>query len=513
MKDFIKTKVCKSKKLMVLGFVVALLLFVLTVILCIVRGFSEMETTWVFNVGTDAVSIAVCVVVYFGCMMDSNGPSENTALFNTLVLVNTFALFFDAISWLMQGLAAYAFWNRLVNALLYANGSVVIYLFWRYVTNTLGINSQRLRIVKKTLNVLLIPDVLIKLANIFLPIYFVVDAAGVYRRGAYFEFSYLYLGVVMLTFIAELGGSKVSLRQKVVAVSFIIIPVLNQLLIGRIFGLSTQYSATLLSIVLIYCVLFADRGKMLAATEKELNTAAGIQADSLPSVFPAFPERTDFDIYASMDPAREVGGDFYDFYLLDEDHLCLLIADVSGKGIPAALFMMSAKILLQSYASASLSPATIFKEANNRICVNNKENMFVTVWLGILDLRTGRLTAANAGHEYPVLHRKGQPFEMLMDKHGFVLGGMENVNYREYEIQLEAGDEIFVYTDGVPEANNSANELYGTERMLNALNRSDTEDLKGLLEAVRQDVDRFVDGAEQFDDLTMMCLRFMGKEN
>ena len=497
---------------MVLGFAVALLLFVMTVILCIVRGFSGMEAAWVFNVGTDAVSIAVCTVVYFGCMMDSNGLSENTALFNTLVLVNTFALFFDAAGWLLHGLAAYAFWNRLANALLYANGSVVIYLFWRYVTNTLGIDSRRLRNVNKTLNILLIPDVLIKLANIFFPIYFVVDAAGVYRRGAFFGFSYLYLGVVMLTCIAELVGSRVSFRQKVVAASFITIPVLNQLLIGRNFGLSTQYSSTLLSIVLIYGVLFADRGKSLAATEKELNTAAAIQADSLPNVFPAFPERTDFDIYASMDPAKEVGGDFYDFYLLDEDHLCLLIADVSGKGIPAALFMMSAKMLLQGYSLAGFSPAVILQKANDRICENNKESMFVTVWLGILDLRTGRLTAANAGHEDLVLHRKGQPFELLKDKHGFVLGGMEKLRYREYEIQLEAGDEIFLYTDGVPEANNSANALYGTERMLNALNRSHAEDLKGLLEAVRQDVDRFAEGTEQFDDLTMMCLRYLGKE-
>ena len=512
MDNTIKEKFIKSRRLMTLGFVLALLQFVLIVILCIVRRFSDMETTWVFNIGADVVSIAVCAVVYFSCMMDSNGLSENTALFNTIVLVNTFALFFDAFAWILQGLAAYATLNRFVNALLYANGSVVIYLFWRYVTSTLGVDSQRLRTVKKVLNILLLPDILIKLANAFFPIYYVVDSAGFYRRGTFFGFSYLYLGIVMLTCIAELVGSKVSFRQKVVAVSFITIPILNQLLIGRAFGLSTQYSSTLLSIVLIYGVLFADRGKWLATTEKELSTAASIQADSLPSVFPAFPERIDFDIYASMDPAREVGGDFYDFFLLDEDHLCLLIADVSGKGIPAALFMMSAKILLQSYALAGCSPAVILQKANERICANNKEEMFVTVWLGILDLHTGMLTAANAGHEFPVIHRKGQSFELFKDKHGFVLGGMENVKYKEYEIQLGPGDEIFLYTDGVPEANDPDNTLYGTERMLDALNRSDAEDLRGLLNAVRQDVDRFAGGAEQFDDLTMMCLRFSGKE-
>lgn len=321
------------------------------------------------------------------------------------------------------------------------------------------------------------------------------------------------------------------------AISFITIPVVNQILVARSFGISTQYSATMLSIVLIYCVLFADCGKTLSATEQELNTAAAIQAHMLPNVFPPFPERQDFDIYASMDPAKEVGGDFYDFYLIDEDHFGVLIADVSGKGVPAALLMMASKILLQNYAMAGYSPAAILTEANERLCANNAEGMFVTVWLGILDLKTGVLTAANAGHEYPVLHRAGQAFELFKDRHGLVLGGMEGVQYREYEIRLEPGDEIFVYTDGVPEATNSANELYGTDRMLRALNgtggaagaatgvaagaatgdsvgaASGDVSPKELLAAVRKDVDEFVHGAPQFDDLTMLCLRYYGQEN
>ena len=510
MTDYIKVKVYKAKWMMPLGFAAAVCLFALSIVLCIWRGFDDMAPRWVFNVGADLVSIAVCAVIYFGCMIDSNGVSENSALFTTLVLINAFALFFDATAWLLQGLAPFAFWNRLVNALLYANGSIVIYLFWCYVTSTLAVETRRMRSVKKVLNLFLLPDILIKLANIIWPIYFIVDEAGFYRRGPNYALSYLYLGIVMYICLVELIGSKVSLRQKTVALSFITIPVLNQVLIGRSFGLSTQYSSTLLSIVLIYGVLFADRGKTLAATEQELNTAANIQSDSLPSVFPAFPERNDFDIYASMDPAREVGGDFYDFYLLDEDRLCLIIADVSGKGIPAALFMMSSKILLQNYALAGCSPVEILRETNERICSGNKEDMFVTVWLGILDLRTGKLTAANAGHEYPIIHRKNQPFELLKDKHGFVLGGIAGMTYKQYEIQMEAEDEIFLYTDGVPDATNKANMLYGTERLLNALNHTADASPKELLDAVRADVDRFVGEAEQFDDLTMLCLRYLG---
>ncbi len=202
----------------------------------------------------------------------------------------------------------------------------------------------------------------------------------------------------------------------------------------------------------------------------ELALATRIQADMLPNIFPAFPDRLEFDIYATMTPAKEVGGDFYDFFLIDDDHLGLVMADVSGKGIPAALFMMGSKILVQNYALNGESPGKVLAAVNNRICQNNQEEMFVTVWLGILELSTGRLTAANAGHEFPVLGRAGKEFELYRDKHGFVVGAMEGTPYREYEIDLAPGDKLFVYTDGVLEATNRAGEMFGAGRMLDALN-------------------------------------------
>jgi sigma-B regulation protein RsbU (phosphoserine phosphatase) len=228
----------------------------------------------------------------------------------------------------------------------------------------------------------------------------------------------------------------------------------------------------------------------------------------LPSTFPAFPDRREFDIYASMDPAKEVGGDFYDFFLVDEDHLCLLIADVSGKGIPAALFMMASMIILANNAMMGKSPAQILADTNGAICANDREEMFVTVWLGILELSTGKLTAANAGHEYPALQKAGGRFELLKDKHGFVIGGMAGARYKEYELQLEPGDKLFVYTDGVPEATDAANELFGTERMLAALNEDPAAAPEQILEQVRRAVDGFVKDAEQFDDLTMLCIEY-----
>lgn len=245
----------------------------------------------------------------------------------------------------------------------------------------------------------------------------------------------------------------------------------------------------------------------------ELNLATKIQSAMLPNVFPAFPERSEIDLYASMDPARAVGGDFYDFYFIDEDHLCLTIADVSGKGIPAALFMMITKVILQSCAMLGYGPAEILNKTNEAICSKNPEDMFVTVWIGILELSTGRLTAANAGHEYPAIRQPDGGFTLYKDPHGLVVGGMDGVQYKNYELRLEPGAKIFVYTDGVPEATDAENKLFGTDRMLEALNRQPDASPEQILKNVREAVDGFVRDAEQFDDLTMLCVEYKGGKN
>lgn len=243
----------------------------------------------------------------------------------------------------------------------------------------------------------------------------------------------------------------------------------------------------------------------------ELSLATRIQADMLPNTFPAFPDRPEFDIYATMTPAKEVGGDFYDFFLIDADHLCMVIADVSGKGVPAALFMMASKIILANNAMLGKSPAKILEDTNAAICANNREEMFVTVWLGILEISTGKLTAANAGHEYPAIRHAGGSFELYKDKHGFVIGGMDGVKYKEYDMLLTPGDSLFVYTDGVPEATNAGNELFGTDRMIDALNTAPDAAPRQILKNVRTCVDGFVKDAEQFDDLTMLCFKYIGR--
>ncbi|MBP5662370.1 MAG: PP2C family protein-serine/threonine phosphatase [Clostridia bacterium] len=251
-----------------------------------------------------------------------------------------------------------------------------------------------------------------------------------------------------------------------------------------------------------------EKDMKTARIESELDLATRIQADMLPNIYPAFPDRPEFDIYATMDPAKEVGGDFYDFFLVDDDHLCMVIADVSGKGVPAALFMMASKIILANNAMMGKSPAQILTDTNAAICSNNREEMFVTVWLGILEISTGRLTAANAGHEYPVLKNPDGAFELIKDKHGFVIGGMDGARYKEYELMLKPGSKLFFYTDGVPEATDAQGQMFGTDSMIAALNLDNTAEPEQILKHVRAAVDDFVKDAEQFDDLTMLCMEY-----
>ena len=211
--------------------------------------------------------------------------------------------------------------------------------------------------------------------------------------------------------------------------------------------------------------LLETRAKV-EATEADLRVGTEIQTGSLPTNFPNRPE---FEIYASMDPAKEVGGDFYDFFMIDEDHLALVIADVSGKGVPAALFMMSSKIYINNHATMGGTPAEILEKVNKLVCANNDAHMFVTVWLGILEISTGKLTSASAGHEYPMININGK-YEILKDKHGLAIGAAGISKYKNTEITLKKGDSIFVYTDGVAEATDANNELFGTDRTLEALN-------------------------------------------
>ena len=244
----------------------------------------------------------------------------------------------------------------------------------------------------------------------------------------------------------------------------------------------------------------------------ELDVAAHIQADMLPRVFPPYPDRKEFDLYGSMTPAKEVGGDFFDFFFVSEDTLALVIADVSGKGVPAALFMVIAKTLIKTRAMAGGSPSRIMADVNNQLCSGNDSGLFVTAWLALINVKTGKAVSANAGHEHPAIRRSGDVYRLDSYRHSPPLAMMEDVEFFEDEFQMNPGDVLFVYTDGVPEATDSNNELMGTDRMLEALNVNPDADPEEVLKNVEKGVEAFVKDAEQFDDMTMLCFRYNGKD-
>ena len=245
--------------------------------------------------------------------------------------------------------------------------------------------------------------------------------------------------------------------------------------------------------------------------ESELSVARDIQANMLPTTFPAFPDRDEFDVFATMDPAKEVGGDFYDFFMVDEQHVAVVVADVSGKGVPAALFMAIAKAMIKDHTEPEKPLNQTFSKVNNLLYESNSEGLFVTAFEGVLNLATGEFIFVNAGHEIPYICRNGEKFELFKLRPGFVLAGMEDMMYKTISVTFEPGDKLFQYTDGVTEATNSENELYGQKRLTEILEKHSSKSPEELLPLVREDIDAFVGEAPQFDDITMMCFEYKKK--
>lgn len=249
-----------------------------------------------------------------------------------------------------------------------------------------------------------------------------------------------------------------------------------------------------------------DNRTRAAAVQADLDIASKIQIDVLPKVFPPYEHHPEIELYASMDTAKEVGGDFYDCFEIDDRRVCFLMADVSGKGVPAALFMMTAKTMIKDYAMLKDSTAEIFTCVNKYLSENNDVGMFATAWIGIIDTADMTLQYTNAGHNYPFLAHGGGDFAELKKNHGLFLAGMDDTEYRETELQLQSGDSLFLFTDGLTEAHNSADELYGTERLNELLNSASDRGGKTLLPEIKRSVDSFAEGREQFDDITMMLI-------
>ena len=456
-----------------------------------------------YDAGVDCVGSLVCAALYFGCAKQKG--NEISTLRVLIVLVSACFAVNEAMYYTLAvpEQSRICFTLCLLSKLI---DLVMIYLFYLYVSNTLNFEGKLANLTKKIIPVMMVFELIVILSNIFYPTTFYIDAAGMYQAAAVSWAEDIYLAVTSALTAILITMSNNPRSQKAAALTFILFPLIEYVVLGAKFGNSSQYAMVLMSLIIMYCVIFIEKSKTLASTQTDLAIATKIQLDALPTGAPEFPDFPELTLRGSMCTAKEVGGDFYDYFPVDDNRLCFLIADVSGKGTPAALFMMTAKTMIKDYALNMESTSEIFTAVNARLCESNEAGMFATAWIGIADTRTMTLQYTNAGHNYPLLQRKGQPSEIIKKNHGLFLGGMEFTQYRMNEIRLEPGDRLLLYTDGVVEAHDRHDGLYGEDRLKEMLDS--VRDLPGeqVLERIFDDVNEFATGAPQFDDITMVVL-------
>ena len=475
-----------------------------------IRRFSNIPPTFAFSIGGELFAMLVSIVIVASILPAYKRQSGYIRIFVTLLTVGCFVCYLDTIQMIVDGLPEFVTFNKILCVLVFASETSFTFFFWLYITYVLKVEGNAMNAMSTIASSLLVVFWVLPFVNFFAPIYFTIDEAGVYHRMTQtWWICRIYIVIIVIFVIVSLFLSKEKKRTKAIIVIFMGLPVIAVAAGGYQYGVSVLYSAMMVSLVLIYALLFSENEKHLYSTNKELGLATNIQKHMLPSIFPAFPERKEFDIYALMNPAKEVGGDFYDFFLIDDTHLGLVIADVSDKGVPAALFMMASKIMVQNYAMMGYSPKEVLSRVNRQICANNQDEMFVTVWLGILDLKTGLLTASNGGHEKPVVKHADGHFEILNDKHNLVVGFFADSPYSEYEIKLEKGSKLFIYTDGIPECRDKDGQ-FGMDRALELLIKYENESVENICKNVLADVTTFMGNMDQFDDITMLCLEYIG---
>ena len=345
--------------------------------------------------------------------------------------------------------------------------------------------------------------------------YFLVDDMGICHIGPEYRKSLIYALFILIASLVLVVKKRKQLTLFKAGIFFAaaLTPVIQQLFVLSGIRLSYIPNPGIFCALLIYCILNVSHGRDMAISDRELTLAADIQENVLPKSFPFLPERKEFDLSASMEAAKKVGGDFYDFLMIDEDHLALVIADVSEKGIPAALFMMQTKTLIKTSLLAGLRPAQVMSHVNQQLCEGNSADLFVTVWLAVIDLSTGKGVSVNAGHLHPALKRAGKGYRLIKYAHSLAVAIMEDVTFEEREFTLAPGDTLFVYTDGVTEAKNAEGELFGEARLVHALNAKKEDSTPGdIILNVRENIAAFVNGASQFDDITMLCMTYFGNE-
>ena len=489
------------------------LLFATASVLIAIRSREVIKPVWALNIGINLFSMPIGFLLGIFTLEDSRKKGGYQVYFRPMLTITSFGLLANIIKILVNEDPALIKVNIAANTaylLCYVAGC---YVMWRFVTSIILLNRKYEKILDAVMRCGAVVFGASIIFNVFFGYYYSIDGNGHYVRGPLFFLISLYLLMtICFTTILILNNRKrLKISQMISFYPYFAGPMIFSLFLMRLnVDISISFGIAMFNMLIIYCTFNIEEYRARVLAEKDIKLAASIQQSVLPRKFPPFPERKEFALHAAMYPAKTVGGDFYDFFLIDDDHLCMIIGDVSGKGVPASLFMMSSRTILHGRAGGGSAPEIIMRDSNEEIVNSNPETLFVTVWIGILEISIGILRTSNAGHEYPALRHEGGKFDLFNDEHGVPVGLMDGVDFPSEEIQMAPGDCIFVYTDGVPEATNGEDIQFGNNRMLEALNTDPDASPEQCLDHIKSAVDAFVKQAEQFDDLTMLCLKYLG---
>ena len=461
---------------------------------------------------------SICFVIFGFLLITNHISKEKKRALLFFVLSTAFLLLFDRY--------AYTFRNQstdiayilapLFKYLVFFNILNVVYGFGEFIKCMYIENhpNKKIPITFTIVNFILLIGHIILIISQFTNIYYSFDTYNIYHREKYYFICYLFpLISTILQYIIIIKDFKNTKKHISIPLTlYFTLPLVASVI--QLFnpGLSLVNIIIGGVVIILYSATIYDANMMLEEkkkTEADLKLANEIQQNEIPNTFPAFPNNKEFDLFAVMNPAKEVGGDFYDYFLLDDNNLCVVIADVSGKGVPAALNMFKTKLLIKGTSSTIKDPAKVLELVNNSFIDNNKLDFFVTIWFGIIELSSGILKYANAGHDDPIIYTEKNGFELIKSKHGLPIGAMMNTKYENHEVILNKGNRLFLYTDGVTDTINKNNEQFGINNLLKSLYKNKNEDIYTLIKNIQSELNTYSVDCRQFDDITMLCLELI----
>ena len=491
------------------------IIFLVTVGLLGYYGVEGVEAIPLFNVGYSAIALLSSVILFLCCALDGTQKDRDRRTFMLLVFVNFIAMALNWISFFLDGRQEYRGLITILGASVLALDCVISYLAVEYLISITDLFTKKGVTVLRRLSAIgALAGFLGALSNLFIPLYFTVDEKGVSHESSFYGLAVLYpvLAALMLSGVALFYRKHMKLRRVLAAVAWSLSSV-GLIVVSRyISRFYINYAVTFLFLLIIYLIVAVENGNKGAVTENELNTAKKIQEGMLPNLFPDYVNVPEFDIFAMLLPAREVGGDYYDFFMLDDNRFAFLLGDVSGNGVGAALFMAVSKSMINMRTQMGGSPAEILTSVNQRIAESNDQAMFAGVWLGILDISTGHMIYSNAGQSMPAfaIRNDGPGFRFMESAIDPPVGVMDDIVYQDEEIDLQPGDRIFLYTDGIPEAKAKDGTRFDHDRLLQILNENRDTRNEELCFAVMSAVTDYQGDMPQTDDITMLGLTYKG---